>query len=199
MDDVTHATPLYEFLRQCNSSALEKIVLDCGAGGEFPPLSLFHHYGYQTYGIEIDESSLLQAVDFCNANGMELNIFRGDMRRIPFAGESFSFVYTYNAIMFMTKPDIAIVMKEIERVLRTGGLCFVNFMSVDDPDRTPFSETSPLRPLLGSERFACYEDNEADPYFEHFQITRKEKRLLEKLTDYGMVKQAYIDYIARKR
>jgi hypothetical protein len=34
MRDVIWATPLYKFLRECNSSPLEKVVLDCGAGGD---------------------------------------------------------------------------------------------------------------------------------------------------------------------
>jgi hypothetical protein len=46
--EITWATPLYEFLRQCNASPLAKKILDCGAGGARPPLSLFHHHGYET-------------------------------------------------------------------------------------------------------------------------------------------------------
>ena len=36
MIEVIWATPLYEFLRQCNVSSLAKKVLDCGAAGEYP-------------------------------------------------------------------------------------------------------------------------------------------------------------------
>jgi len=196
---VIWATPLYEFLRQCNASSLGKEVLDCGAGGDHPPLSLFHQYGYRTYGIEIAEEALAKARRFCRENEVQLSIFRGDMRRIPFASESFSVVYSYNAIFFMTKPDIAISVREIERVLKPGGLCYVNFMSVDDPDDRPFCETAPSRRLLKSERFARHEDCEADVYFEHFEIVRKEKRIIDKVYGSGRLRQAYIEYIARKR
>jgi ubiquinone/menaquinone biosynthesis C-methylase UbiE len=58
---------------------------------------------------------------------MPLNIFLGDMRNIPFASESFSFVFSFNAIFFMTKADVAIARHEIERVLKPNGLCYVNF------------------------------------------------------------------------
>jgi len=51
-----------------------------------------------------------------------LHIFPGDMHRIPFASASFSFVYSYNAIFFITKSDIARSMDEIERVLKPGGV-----------------------------------------------------------------------------
>lgn len=198
MPEVIWATPLYEFLRQCNASSLERRVLDCGAGGSEPPLSLFNQYGYETYGIEIASDALDKASRFCREKGMPLNIYRGDMRRIPFASESFSFVYSFNAIFFMTKPDIAGAMREIERVLRPEGLVYVNFVSVDEPDSGPFCETAPAKDLLKSERFAQHEDDEADAYFEGFEIQRKEKRIVDKAYGGGRLLQVYIEYIARK-
>jgi ubiquinone/menaquinone biosynthesis C-methylase UbiE len=120
------------------------------------------------------------------------------MRSIPFASASFSVVYSYNAIFFMTKPDIARAMREMARVLKPDGLCYVNFLSVDDPDRGPFCDSAPLRHLLKSERFAHHADDEADAYFTGFEILRKEKRLIDKVHAKGRLKQAYIEYIARK-
>jgi len=199
--EVTWATPLYEFLRQCNASPLPKEVLDCGAGGSEPPLALFYQYGYRTCGIEIAENALLEAQRFCAERHIPLNIIGGDMRAIPFANEQFSFVYSYNAIDFMTKPDIAISIKEIARVMRPQGLFYVNVLSVDDPDSwEPFCETAPVLDLLKSTGFAHFEDNEADVYFDAFEIVRKEKRLVEKVWEgQRRLKLADIGYIARKR
>ncbi|MCK4482774.1 SAM-dependent methyltransferase, partial [Candidatus Bathyarchaeota archaeon] len=58
MRKVIWATPLYKFLRHCNDSPLDKMVLDCGAGGDDPPLRLFLESGYKTVGIEISGQSL---------------------------------------------------------------------------------------------------------------------------------------------
>ncbi|UCG30972.1 MAG: class I SAM-dependent methyltransferase [candidate division WOR-3 bacterium] len=201
MDEIIWATPLYEFLRQCNSTSLDRTVLDCGAGSHGdrpPPLLLFYQQGYVTYGIEIAEDGLANAHEFCIENDKPLNILRGDMRRIPFADRVFGFVYSYNAIFFMTKADIALSMREIERVLKTGGICFVNFLSVDDPDRRPFRGNGFAARLLGSKHFSRHRNDEADVYFKNFEILRKEKRLVDKLYEGKRIKQAYIDYIARK-
>ena len=199
MHEIIWATPLYEFLRQCNASPLDKVVLDCGAGGDPPPLSLFHQYGYKTYGVEIAEQPLAEAQQFCQARAMPLNILRGDMRDLPFASASFGFVYSFNAIFFMTKPDIARAMSEMGRVLKRDGLCFVNFESVDDPDNEPFCETAPARRLLQSERFAKHEDNEADAYFCNYEILRKEKRFTEWVRWDRQFKRVTMEYIAKKK
>jgi hypothetical protein len=90
-------------------------------------------------------------------------------------------------------------MREIERVVRPAGLCFVNFCSVDDPEEREFSATAPARLLLGSDRFSKHQDDEADAYFEGFDVLRKEKRIVDKVHGSGRLVQVYIDYIARKR
>ncbi len=200
MIEIIWATPLYEFLRRCNESPLAREVLDCGAGGSHPPLSLFYQYGYRTYGIEIAEDALMEAQRFCAETQMALNIIGGDMRRIPFPNERFSFVYSYNAIDFMTKPDIALSIREITRVLKSNGLCYVNFLSVDDEETwEPFCKTGPNFELFESERFAHFEGNEADGHFEPCDILRKEKRLQDKLWGGKLRRRADIEYIARKK
>lgn len=198
--DVIWATPLYEFLRRCNTSPLEKVILDCGAGGSQPPLSLFYQHGYRTYGVEIAGPALAEASRFSDVKEMPLGIIWGDMRYLPFPDQFFSFVYSFNAIDFMTKPDIAIAMEEMTRVLRSDGLCYVNFLSVDDAETwEPFCQTGPAFKLLKSESFSHFEDDEADVYFQPYELQRKEKRVQDKLWNGKLLRRAEIEYIARKR
>jgi len=194
MKKMSWATPLYKFLRYCNDSPLEKIVLDCGAGGDDPPLQLFYENGYKTFGVEVSKDPFRQAKKFCKEHSLKLNILKGDMRYLSFISESFSFVYSFNAIFFMTKKDIEVSIKEIERVLKPSGLCFVNFVSVDEPDKGPF-----CKPFLGNPRFSQHEDDEPDQYFSHFEIIHKEKRIIEKRIHGKRLVQVYIDYIAKKK
>ena len=115
MRKVIWATPLYKFLRYCNDSPLDKTVLDCGAGGDDPPLQLFYEYGYKTFGVEVSEDPFRQAKKFCKEHSMELNILKGDMRYLSFRSGSFSFVYSFNAIFFRA------------RALRTSRSCLFPF------------------------------------------------------------------------
>ena len=191
---VIWATPLYKFLKYCNDSPLDKTVLDCGAGGDDPPLQLFYECGYETFGVEVAENPFRQAKKFCREHCTELNIMKGDMRHLSFKNASFSFVYSLNAIFFMTKKDIKLSIKEIERILKPSGLCFVNFVSVDEPDKRPF-----CKPFLGNPSFSRHKDNEPDRYFRNFKIIHKEKRMIDKKIHDKRSIQAYLDYIAQKK
>jgi len=195
---IIRSTPIYEFFKLCELTPLERRVLDCGAGGKYPPLTLFHDRGYETYGIEIRKTQLERAQIFCESNNIDLNIFRADMRKIPFGDESFSFVFAYESIFFLTERNIAIAISEIKRVLKPKGLCFITFRSVDDTERRTFSETHPVRIMLGSKRVTYHEDNELEMYFSRFKILRKKKRIRKTLVKGKEGKRAYLDYIAQK-
>jgi ubiquinone/menaquinone biosynthesis C-methylase UbiE len=95
------AVQLYTFLEYCESSSLEKEVLDCGAGvGYFhePPLMRFFEFDYKTYGIDISSERVEIARKFCEEHQIDLNIRQGDMRELPLEDESMSFVFSYNTI-----------------------------------------------------------------------------------------------------
>ncbi|UCB60907.1 MAG: class I SAM-dependent methyltransferase [Candidatus Bathyarchaeota archaeon] len=197
IDYITQSTPIYEFFKLCELTFLPKRVLDCGAGGKYPPLTLFFYQGYETYGIEISQKQLEKTQSFCRKNGIGLNISRADMRRIPFADQSFSFAFAYESIFFLAERDIATAMSEIERVLIPTGLCFVTFKSVDDSKRITYSK-SDTRALLGSKGFTYHEDDQPDIYFEKFEILQRKKRIRKTLVKGVRGKRVYIDYIARR-
>jgi cyclopropane fatty-acyl-phospholipid synthase-like methyltransferase len=138
---------------------------------------------------------------------MKLNLLKGDMRKISFKDETFSFVYSWNAIHMMSKADVALAMREIERVLKAKGLCFVNFVSADEPPPTGAIETrkgeflkkAPWRGVECPNIDSYFEDKEADVFFSNFEILHKEKRIIERMTRGRKELQAYIDYIAQKK
>lgn len=203
MKKIIGPAPLYTFLKFCNLSPLEKEVLDCGAGGKYPPLSLFYEHGYKTWGIEIYEEGINKAMKFSKENNMDLKIIEGDMCNIPFDNQSISFAYSYNSIFHMLKKDIEVAVGEIERVLKKDGICYINLLSVED---CGYGEGKELNKgeFMQSEHgheviHSYYEDVEADKYFNSFEIIRKEKRIIEQKIDEEDYKFVYIDYIARKK
>lgn len=184
------ATPLYNFLKYCEESSLDKVILDCGAGSALPPLALFHDFGYKTYGLDTDPDRIVMADAFAKEHNMELNIKNGNMKHIPFDDESMSFVYSFKSVYHLDTEDTLKAIREMHRVLKYRGLCFINFLSIDDPHAN--------NPNINTTH-SFYDDKETDGFFDGFKILYKAKRVIEKYKDDKTIKQAYIDYIARKK
>lgn len=194
--------PLYRFLKFSEELDIEKTILDCGAGGNQPPLSLFASYGYETTGIEIDEKQRLKAEDFGTQQGQRLGIISGDMTKLEFKDGQFGCVYSYNSIFHMRKYQIEVSLKEMKRVLKPGGLMFVNFLTVDD-------FRCGEGPCLGNHEYeqmddepvihSYFEHNEADQYFSDMELLYKEVRVLERIYEGKLIRQGFVDYILRKQ
>jgi ubiquinone/menaquinone biosynthesis C-methylase UbiE len=177
-------------------------VLDCGAGGNCPPLALFSEFGYKTYGIELSDSQIEKAKEFSKVNNIDINISKGNMTSLPFDNESISFIYSYNTIFHMRKTDISKAISEIKRVLKPGGICFVNFLSINDKncgDGEKIGEGEFLQEEDGEKVIHAYYDiNEAEAHFKGMNILMKENRILERIFEGEKIKQGYIDYIVQK-
>lgn len=196
--------PLYRFLDLClqNNPSDSRTILDCGAGGDMPPLALFRMHEFKTVGIELDEKAAKAANDFGKSRGLELNIQSGDMTALAFDDGSFDFVYSYNSIFHMKKVDIEKAISELKRVLKPGGLMFVNFLSTDDfrcgegPDLGNHQyEQMDDEPVIHS----YFGHNEADPYFEEMETLIKEQRIIQRIYEGNPIRQGFVDYILRKK
>lgn len=202
MNFIFRQPQLYRFLNLCNENNLEKSVLDCGAGGNYPPLALFSSLGYRTCGIELSESQIKEASNFSKEHNIELNISKGDIRKLPFEDESFSYVYSYNTIFHMKKVDIEKAVNEIKRVLKPGGLCLINFLSINDEDYgngIMQGDGEFLQVERNEEVIHTYYDIcEAEKHFNDMKILFKENRVLERIYDGKMIRQGYVDYIVQK-
>lgn len=203
MKNLITAFPLYNFLKYCNQYEGEKRILDCGAGGANPPLSLFYEFGYETYGIEVSQDQIDKAKSFCSRNNIDLNINYGDMKKIPFENEYFNFIYSYNTSVHMRKEDFLIAMSEFCRVLRPSGLCYVNFLSKE-------CDTYGIGKELGNGEymqvedneeviFSHYNDDEIEKNFSGFEILYKEKRNISRRSGNEINTSSYYDYILQKR
>jgi SAM-dependent methyltransferase len=178
------------------------VILDCGAGGSSPPLAFFLEHGYRTCGVEISDKQLELAHKFAEQHGLDLDIVLGDMRDLPFRDGSISFAYSYNSICHMTKAEVSVSVREIERVLRHQGLCFINFLSVEDGrfgKGVPHGDGEYVAEINGETALHCFfKDNEPDAYFSRFALLRKEKMRVESYKPQGSHVCADLCYFARK-
>lgn len=202
MNEIFKQIPLYRFIMFCNNANMDKSVLDCGAGGDCPPLSLFSEYGYLTHGIEYNTKQLEEANKYADKKGQKLNIEQGDMRKLKFENESFSFVYSYNSVFHMTKEDVSKSIIEMKRVLKQDGLLFVNFLTTSDfrcgqgvdIGENQYEQIEDGSPVIHS----YFEEYEPNRYFEDMKILYKENRVLERIYEGEKIRQGFVDYIVKK-
>lgn len=202
MNEIFKQIPLYRFIMFCNDTNMDKTVLDCGAGGDCPPLSLFSEHGFLTYGIEFSTKQLEEANKYANRKNQHLNIEQGDMRQLNFGNESISFVYSYNSVFHMTKADVLKSINEMKRVLKPNGLLFVNFLTTKDfrcgegvaIGENQYEQMDDDIPVIHS----YFEEYEPDKYFENMKILYKEGRVLERIYEGKKIRQGFVDYIVKK-
>lgn len=197
-------TQLYTYLLYTNGMGLDKKILDLGAGGNVPPLAIFHEQGYETYGIDCSDEQIKRALEFEEKHGLNLNIIKGDMKEIPFEDGSMPYIYSYNSVFHMSKKEIGQVIKEIHRVLPSGGLAFINFPTKEDWRATigeKVGDGEYLQEEHGELILHSYFDvDEPDNlYFEGFDIVYKEVRSREGyMRDGRKIIRGFVDYMIEK-
>lgn len=187
---------LLNFHSYCMHSDLERRILDCGAGGKLTPLLFFTKEGYESFGVDISQRAIENALDLGRRNGVKLDIRVGDIRSLNFPDESMSFVYTYNTVFHLPGEDIQRTLSEMSRVLRPEGLMYVNLLSVEDASYGEGEEVGDHTFLSHGELHTFHRDEDADQLFEGLSMIRKTRRVDHYYEDGG--KRAYIDVIARK-
>ena len=187
----------------CNETKLDKEILDCGAGGNQPPLSLFYENGYRTHGIEFDANQLNKALIYAKKKGQELNIEHGDMRHLNINDQTLNFVYSYNSIFHMKKAEVRKSISELKRVLKPSGLFFVNFLTTNDHrcglgkqvGDNQYEQMDDNKPVIHS----YFEQNESDCFFNDMVVLYKEDRTLERIIGGEKIRQGFVDYILQKK
>jgi len=201
MEHVIFPPRMYNFLWTIRNSPLEKKILDCGAGGNYPPLAIFHQHGFETHGIDISDKQIEKATTFGQKHGIDLNIVKGNMCKLEYRDESFSYVFSQNSIFHLIKADTTSAMMEMKRVLRKEGFMYVNFLSVNDQGCGAGEKAGPgewIAPEHGEPTLhSFYEDNEPDSFFDNMDILLKTKSSME--FENGEYRMVHIEYIAQKK
>lgn len=203
--ELLYPAPFYNFLSYISDSDINGPILDCGSGGPYPKQALFVQLGFDTIGIEYSEERLEMAQDYAKQHKLELPMQLGDIRSISFESNYFGYVYSWNTIFHMNKIAIKKAVDEMIRVLKPGGLCFVNFLSVDSEFYGEGEEhnTGEFLQIEGDKKVmhTFFTDEESDGFFDNLEIEilYKEKRILHKKLENRVMKDSYIDYIVQKK
>ena len=180
--------PVYGFLSFINERHPkdEKLkrgkILECGAGGSIPPLALFAQHGYEAWGIDISDEQLNLARQFCEQHGIRMQLRTGDMRQIPFEDEAFDYVYEHYALCHLSKKDTAQSLREMYRVLKHQGLCFLGVMSVECWPESRFGHEKGAGEYWGEEGgegglHSLFSDEEIEDLLSDWEIVFKEKHI----------------------
>lgn len=183
-----NAVPVYGFLSMLTAQGIpdaktpKSKVLDCGAGGPVPPVALFARQGFDAFGVDISEMQLEKARQFCQMQGVSVDLRQADMRQLPFDDAAFDYVYEHYSMCHLSKADTAKAMREMQRVLKPGGMAFLGVISADCWPKSLFGEEKAPgefwmveddEPALHS----MFSDTEADRLAADWEIVSKSKQV----------------------
>lgn len=105
--------------------------LGCGQGWYAARLA---ERGFQMTGVDVSRGQIEQAQAYCRSRNVDVGLSVYDGAHLPFADESFDFVYSINVLHHLVEPDAQRrLFGEVLRVLTSGGRFFLHEMNVENP------------------------------------------------------------------
>ena len=95
------------------------LEVGCGRGVALAPFAKLCQPA-RLVGLDIDDDFLAEAEERIGARHVQAELFLNDVRRMPFADESFDLVIDFGTCYHITQPERA--LREIARVLSVGGI-----------------------------------------------------------------------------
>lgn len=95
-----------------------KTLLEIGAGSGQDSL-FFQEQGFHVIATDLSPNM----VQFCREKGLEA--YEMDFQNLDFPDNHFDAVYALNCLLHVPKSDLSVVLEEIQRVLKIGGLFFL--------------------------------------------------------------------------
>lgn len=197
-----HPAPLYHLL-SFTGNLEEKTVLDCGAGGSTPSLALFYEHGFKTTGIDISHGQIEASREYGKKHGMDLNIVEGNMLDLDFPDQSFTCVYSYNSSVHLSKKDTKRAVGEMLRVLKPGGVMYINFIWEPAKQMYLGEERAPGECwMMGRDGemvlHTLFSEEETDELMKGTEVLLKSKEILTMKHGDELFDDAYIHYYIRQ-
>ena len=106
-------------------------VLDLGCGNGRHAI-YFARQGFTASGIDISPQAIEWARDWAQREDVAAEFRVGDVTALPYADRSFDVIVSHGVLDHMLMPDAKTTAKEVARVLRPGGLFYLDLRSADD-------------------------------------------------------------------
>lgn len=102
-------------------SDIKILEVGCGTGAN---IWFFSREGFKSYGIDGSEVAIQQAKKYIEDEGLSADLKVGDAMDLPYKNSFFDAVIDIECIYANSLKDTALILSEVHRVLKPGGLLF---------------------------------------------------------------------------
>jgi ubiquinone/menaquinone biosynthesis C-methylase UbiE len=106
-----------------------KRVLELGVGTGKTLVSILRQKPKKVYAVDFSEKAIEKSLERFKRNA---SFVKADVKHLPFESGSFDIVVCYYVLNNNLKKDRTLVVKEIHRVLKKGGICLFEDFSIND-------------------------------------------------------------------
>ncbi|MCF8473599.1 MAG: class I SAM-dependent methyltransferase [Emcibacter sp.] len=106
-------------------------ILDMGTGMGRHAM-LMAREGYQVTGTDISQTCLNQASAWAKAEGLDITFLQASADHQPFDEQIFDGIISYGVLYYLSLDKLTLAVKEIHRLLKSGGSAFVMVKSDRD-------------------------------------------------------------------
>ena len=174
--------------------------LGCGAGRHMAYLSKL---GFPVFGIDPALNGLLHSARWLRSEGFPCRLGKADMTAIPARTGSFDCVISIYVLHHNTIGKIRRAVKDIERVLKPGGLLLILIQSKDDWKfgRGRMVEKDTFIPDIGDEKGVLhhfFDKDEIMDLLKGFSILKIKPEKIDSQVPEGDIQHRHWDILAEK-
>ena len=152
-------------------SCYEILDLGCGSGRHTVHLAMKK---FKTFSLDISPTGLDLTREWLCEQGLESRIVQSDFRHhLPFGEGVFSGVFSTQVIHHARIASVRLAIREILRVLSSGGVAFITVAARKDDEEVVEIEPGTVIPLTGSEAglpHHIFSEEELRMEFREFQV-----------------------------